>query len=280
MFTRTQKKAKVLAILNQKGGVGKTTLCFQMAHAFAHSGKKVLCLDMDPQANLSLLFTQENNEANLHHLLINSVRELKALHTPKVWTDLLAHKDGVDILPAGQELSGFELTVAGISGPRQFILSRFLDKSGLLDLYDFILIDGPPTLGLLVVNILCAAQGVLVPFQADAFSRKGLGHFHQVLEQIEDMGVERLPKILGYVPNLVDARRKLTSAELDLITQDLLPESGESVPMFAPIANRVQLTRAQADRKSVFQFHSKEFTELKHQFLDFAQAVETSWPES
>jgi len=271
------KKAKILSLLNQKGGVGKTTLCFQMAHAFKTQGKKVLCLDMDPQANLTLLFGIDHCEQNLHHLLINSVRELKSLHTPLMWADILIHKDGVDLLPAGQALSGMELTVAGISGPRQFILHRFLEKSGLLDQYDLILIDGPPTLGLLVVNILCASDGILVPFGADAFSRKGLGHFHQVLEQIADMGVERLPKILGYVPNLVDSRRKLTGEELASITQDLLPLENAG-QIFPPIANRVQLTRAQSERKSVFAFESKEYTELKDQFLHLAQTINESWP--
>ena len=88
------------------------------------------------------------------------------------------------------------------------ILKRFLEKSNILNFYDYVVIDGPPTLGLLVVNILCATDGLLVPFRPDEFSRKGLGHLYGVLENIEDMGITEAPTILAHIPNLVDYRRK------------------------------------------------------------------------
>jgi chromosome partitioning protein len=119
--------------MNQKGGVGKTTMAFNLAHAFAHEGKKVLCLDMDPQANFTSLFDVETSDYHIYHLLINSVKELKALHTSALPSDVIIktkQEEGVhiDLLPAGQELSGFELTVAGINGPRQLILKKFIEK--------------------------------------------------------------------------------------------------------------------------------------------------------
>jgi chromosome partitioning protein len=266
-------RGKVISLLNQKGGVGKTTMAFNTAHALAEQGHQVLCIDMDPQSNLSLLFGIDNNEIeyNLFHLLVNSVRELKALHTPVMFQDVvksaLTHKN-IDILPAGQELSGFELSVAGISSPRQLILSRFIEKNDLLTHYNYVVIDGPPTLGLIVVNILCATDGVLVPFQPDQFSRKGLGHFHEVLDDIGDMGIVDAPKIIGYIPNLVDKRRKQAGVDFDKIREDLTGH------IFEPFNNKVQLVKSSSQGKSVFNYSSKEFNELQDQFKKVAVVIE------
>ena len=111
-------QSKTISFLNQKGGVGKTTMCFNSAHASARQGHRVLCLDMDPQANLSLLFNVEKkeDEYSIFNLLINSVRELKPLHSP-VHVDEIIHTTdvGIDLIPSSQELSGFELSVSGIN---------------------------------------------------------------------------------------------------------------------------------------------------------------------
>src|SRR5437868_2281252 len=122
---------RVIALMNQKGGVGKTTMAFNLAHAFKHQGKRVLCIDMDPQSNFSSLFDIPNDpdRKNIYHLLVNSVKELKALHTATFLNDVIVRsEEGIDIIPSGQELSGFELTVAGINGPRQLILKKLIEK--------------------------------------------------------------------------------------------------------------------------------------------------------
>lgn len=274
---------KVLAFLNQKGGVGKTTMAFNTAHALAERGHKVLCLDMDPQANLSLLCGVDTTEVEgptIHQLLINSVKELKPLHAAALVHDVLERGEKVDLLPAGQELSGFELSVAGISAPRQLILKRFLEKSHLLEMYDYIVIDGPPTLGLLVVNIMCAAHGLLVPFRPDEFSRKGLGHFYDVLDQVEDMGVGNGPQVLAHIPNLVDMRRKQEGDDLGRIQSELEEEFGAGC-VTSPFFNRAPLVRSQAEKKSVYEFSSKDFQPLKEQFDELADKIhdwkEASW---
>jgi chromosome partitioning protein len=270
-----QGSGKVISLLNQKGGVGKTTMAFNAAHALADKGLRVLCIDMDPQANLSLLFGIDSSdlEYSIHNLLINSVRELKALHTPVLFSEVIkksGSNPNLDILPASQDLSGFELSVAGIASPRQMILKKFIEKNQLRETYDYIVIDGPPTLGLLVVNILCSSDGVLVPFQPDQFSRKGLGHFHQIVEDIEDMGITEVPRIIGYIPNLVDARRKQAGEDFQKIREDL--NLGDA-RIFEPFNNKVQLVKSSAARKSVFDFKSKEYSELQGQFSSIADAI-------
>ena len=262
---------KVVSLLNQKGGVGKTTMAFNLAHALASAGHRVLCIDMDPQGNLGLLFGVEDEENHILQLLLNSVRELKALHTPIALDEVLKETSSpkIDFLPAGQDLSGFELSVAGISGPRQLIFKKFLEKNQLDSRYDYIIVDGPPTLGLLVVNILCACDGVLVPFQPDQFSRKGLEHFHEIIEDIEDMGITQTPKVLGYIPNLVEARRKQVGSDFEKIKNEL----GEDL-VFDPFANRVQLVKSSAAKKSVFDFHASEYKELQAQFSKMVESIE------
>jgi chromosome partitioning protein len=264
-------QGKVIALMNQKGGVGKTTMAFNLAHAFRNEGKKVLCLDMDPQTNFSSLFDVKVEEGKtIHQLLINSVKELKALHNATLLSDcILKAEEGIDVLPAGQELSGFELTVAGINGARQLILKKFIERFELRSQYDVIIIDGPPTLGLLVVNILCAADGVLYPFIPDRFSEQGLRNIQQVVADIADMEITSTPKNLGYIPNLFDTRRKQANNDLLEIKQTL----GEAV-IHEPFTNKVQFGKSLAARKSVFHFKGNEFKDLQRQFSDMASAVQ------
>lgn len=269
-------KGKVIPFLNQKGGVGKTTMCFNSAHALAQKGKRVLCIDMDPQANLSLLFgvdTSETDQYSIYQLLVNSVRELKSLHSACLVDDVIVEGE-VDIIPAGQELSGFELTMAAISSPRQLILKKFLEKNDLLNRYDYILLDCPPTLGLLVVNAICAGHGVIVPFRPDDFSKKGLNHFYDMLEDVQDMGIVDVPEILAHVPNLVDNRRKVEEQDLHEIKEMIGERLGED-RVVNPFYNRAQLVKSQASKKSVFDYSSKEYSHLHQQFHEIADIIET-----
>ncbi|MDP7321077.1 MAG: ParA family protein [Bacteriovoracaceae bacterium] len=265
-----KSQAKVIALMNQKGGVGKTTMAYNVAHALNSTGKKVLCLDMDPQFNFSMLFGQEQSDSNIHHLLINSIRELKSLHSPILISDVLVKsKTGIDLIPAGQELSGFELSVAGINAPRQLILKKFLEKNNLLERYDYIVIDGPPTLGLLVVNILCACHGVLFPFIPDSFSEQGLKNIRNVLLDIEDMGIVETPKILGYIPNLYEGRRKKAKEDFEHIRNEF--NDGE---VFSPFLNRAHFAKSMASKKSVFDYEAQDFKDLQLQFLQVVNSVQ------
>lgn len=264
------RTAKVVALMNQKGGVGKTTMAFNLAHAFHQEDKKVLCIDMDPQANFTSLFDVDLKEGlSIHQILVNSVKELRALHTGALVSDaILKTDDGIDLIPSGQELSGFELTVAGITGARQLILKKFLEKSGLRSQYDVIIIDGPPTLGLLVVNILCATDGVLYPFVPDRFSEQGLRNIQQVLVDIAEMEITEVPKNLGYIPNLFDTRRKQANTDLTEIKETF----GEAL-IHEPFTNKVQFGKSLAQRKSVFHYKSAEYRDLQRQFMLMTENV-------
>lgn len=277
MFKLLQKKDKepvsykVISVLNQKGGVGKTTLSFNLARTLKERGHRVLAIDMDPQGNLSLL-SGGKKEAGVFQLLLNSIRELKPLHRSLEVKDLIHTESGVDYLMTEAELSGFELTVAGISSPRQLILKNFLMKNDFFRQYDYIVIDSPPTLGLLMVNILCASQGILIPFQPDQFSGHGLGLLQDTLEQVEEMEIVEVPKVLGFVPNLVEARRKQTYSDFEKIQKRV----GGQAPIFSAIPNRVQIVKASAQKKTVFDFNSKEYAELKDCFHNIGEQIERS----
>jgi chromosome partitioning protein len=272
--SQRDSKGKVVAIMNQKGGVGKTTMVFNLAFALKKAGKKVLCLDLDPQGNLSSLFDfdQENKKFHLYHLLLNTVRELKILHQPVLLSEILLSKDGVDLLPCGQELSGFELTVAGINAPRQLLLKNFIDRYQLLNEYDFILIDSPPTLGLVVVNIICASHGLLFPFIPDRFSEQGIMNINQVLDDITSMELTTAPKIIGYIPNLFEHRRKKSQEKMEDLRVKLDNSENETL-IFEPLYNKSHLSSAMSEGKSVYHFQKSNYHSYQELFDKMAQAT-------
>ncbi|MCO4755762.1 MAG: AAA family ATPase [Bacteriovoracaceae bacterium] len=270
--TQSSGEGKVIAFMNQKGGVGKTTMAYNTARALSEKGHKVLCLDMDPQFNFSSLFGYDPkiHTHNIFNLMINSVRELKALHTGALLSEAIVKTDsGIDLIPSSQALSGFELTVAGINAPRQLVLNRFIEKNRLREYYDYIVIDGPPTLGLLVVNILCAVDGVLFPFIPDSFSEQGLKNIQEVLLDIEDMGIVKTPKNLGYIPNLFESRRKQANEDFKSIKEEF-PQAH----VYAPFSNKANFAKSMSSRKSVFDFQAKDYKELQGQFLKMATEIE------
>ena len=154
--------AKIIAIVNQKGGVGKTTTCVNLAAAIQASGKKVLLCDFDPQANATSGMGVDKTTSNgIYDVLINGVETEKAIVTTRYG----------DVLPSSKALAGAGIEMIDLDN-RQFLLKNALMQ--VADRYDFIFIDCPPSLELLTLNALCAANSLLVPLQGEYYALEGL----------------------------------------------------------------------------------------------------------
>jgi chromosome partitioning protein len=163
--------ARVIAIANQKGGVGKTTTAINLAASLAVAEKRVLAIDLDPQGNLTSGFGLEK-APGLYDALFSAAALPVATPTQLEY---------LKVVPSDGDLAGLEVELAGQEG-REFRLRRAID--GVRGDYDFIILDAPPSLGLLAVNALTAADSVLVPIQCEYFALEGLGAFLGTLDRI------------------------------------------------------------------------------------------------
>ncbi|MFC3687472.1 ParA family protein [Aquipuribacter hungaricus] len=189
--------ARVIALCNQKGGVGKTTTTMNLGAALAEYGRKVLLVDFDPQGALSanLGVRPEEGEPSLYQLLVD--RDLD-VRTVVRGTDI----EGIDVLPTDIHLSAAEVHLVS-EVAREMVLKRLLRP--LLDDYDVVLIDCQPSLGLLAVNALTAAHGVLIPVECEYFALRGVALLQQTIEKVTDrlnFGLE----IDGVLPTMYDPR--------------------------------------------------------------------------
>ncbi|MFZ5629021.1 MAG: ParA family protein [Spirochaetota bacterium] len=191
---------KTIALANQKGGVGKTTTTINLGAYLANEGQRVLIIDIDPQGNagsgLGLDITQE--KSTIYHWLIGQATELPAQPT---------NQKNLDIIPANIDLSGFEIDVREDNN-RDYILKNRLAQ--VSDRYDFVLIDCPPSLGILTINALTAANSVLIPLQCEYFALEGLT---QLLRIINLVRTKLNPQLVieGVLLTMFDARTKLAS---------------------------------------------------------------------
>ena len=154
-----RKKATVIAIANQKGGTAKTTTCENLGIGLAQQGKDVLLVDADPQGSLTIALgfqRPDEMEPTLSDMMERIIREEPILPCEGV----LRHEEGVDLMPGNIALSGLEASLVNVMS-RETILKQYLDT--LKDRYDYILLDGSPSLGMLTINMLSAADSVLVP---------------------------------------------------------------------------------------------------------------------
>ncbi|MEO7118536.1 MAG: AAA family ATPase [Candidatus Limnocylindrales bacterium] len=194
--------ARVIAIANQKGGVGKTTTAINLAGSLAEIGHRVLCIDMDAQANLTvgLGLNPRTIERSVANVLIDpgvSIREV-VLPTQTV---------GIDVAPSDIDLSAAENTLFSAIG-REYALREAL-QGWAEESYDYILIDCPPTLGLLTVNALVASESVIIPVQTQYYALKGFNALVNVIDQIRGRGLNPDLKILGLLPTFYDGRTLL-----------------------------------------------------------------------
>lgn len=196
----------VIAIANQKGGVGKTTTAINLGASLAAAEKRVLIVDMDPQGNATsgLGVSTRSTKASIYGVLLNRLPVgsaiIRSVHLPLL-----------DVVPTDQNLVGAEAELVG--QPRwQFRLREALD--GTRDMYDFILIDCPPALGVLTLNTLVAADTVLIPLQAEYFALEGLSQFAETLSVVRKHLNPRLG-VEGVLMTMYDGRLKLAQQVSD-----------------------------------------------------------------
>ena len=187
--------AKVVAIVNQKGGVGKTTTCVNLAAALKAKGLRVLLCDFDPQANATSGMGVDKTRSNgVYDVLINGVETEKAIVTTPYG----------DVLPSSKALAGAGVEMIDMEG-RQFLLRKALEQ--VAERYDYIFIDCPPSLGMITLNALCAADGVLIPIQCEYFALEGVSALMGTIQKVQKMN--RHLAIEGVVLTMLDARTNL-----------------------------------------------------------------------
>lgn len=235
----TKKVAHIIAVLNQKGGVGKTTTAINLAAYLASSGRSVLLCDADPQGNTTsgLGFDKNNLESTLYDVLFSQTDLDKTIRETNV--------KNLYLLPANANLAGAEVELVGLQG-RELQLKKIL---GSLD-FNYIFIDCPPSLGLLSVNALAAASDVLVPVQAEYYAMEGLSQLLTTIGQVRQALNPSL-NLLGVVITLYDNRTSLS----EQVKSELERHFGDKL-FNTMIPRNVRLAEAPSFGKSIHE-HDK-----------------------
>ena len=249
--------SRIISIANQKGGVGKTTTAVNLATAIAACDKSVLLIDLDPQGNASTGFGIDNIDRNTHiyHLLINQISiedAIKSSIVPKLF-----------VIPSDTDLAAAEVELRNRKN-REFILDMLLRP--ITDSYDFVIIDCPPSLGLLTVNAFSASHSVLVPLQCEFYALEGLA---QLLRSIELVKKNLNPSltIQGIVLTMFDSRNNLS----EMVVNDVRKHFGKQVYKTI-IPRNVRISEAPSFGQPVLMYDincsgSKAYTSLAAELL-------------
>ena len=194
-----ESKCKVIAITNQKGGVGKTTTTFNLGVALAKQGKKVLVVDVDPQSNLTT-YAGWYNEDELKYTLSDLMEQSMNDEEIKTKKSILHHKENVDLIPSSLNLSALENSLA-YAMSREYTLRNCL--SVIKNDYDYILLDCQPSLGMLTINALASADSVLIPVQSQYFALRGMTDLFKIINKVRRQ-INPTLKIDGALLTLVD----------------------------------------------------------------------------
>jgi chromosome partitioning protein len=230
------RPARVLALANQKGGVAKTTTTLNLGVALRGLGQRVLAVDLDPQSNLSMSqgIDVESLGVGMYHVLTGSAALSEIIEAREI-----------DIAPAGIELAGAELALSAAIG-RERALERALRP--VRDLYDYVLLDTPPSLGLLTINAMVAADGVIVPVQCEYLSLRGLAQLQSTLAQVREHLNPRVD-IVGILPTMYDGRTIHGREAVDLLVESF----GDRVYR-TRVGKTIRFAEAPVEGKSVIRY--------------------------
>ena len=257
---------KVIALTNQKGGVGKTTTAVNLGVSLVQQGKKVLLIDADAQANLTMALGY-NRPDDIPITLSTVMQNIIDDKTLDVSQGIIHHREGVDLLPSNIELSGFEVRLINAMS-RERVLKTYVNE--VKKNYDYVLIDCMPSLGMFPINAMAAADSVIIPTQPHFFSAKGL---EQLLRSVSKVRQQINPKLRidGILMTMVMSRTN-SSKE---VTASIKSAYGQKIKVFdAQIPFAISVVDASAAGKSIFAYDkrgkvaaayeqfSKEVTEL------------------
>ena len=243
------KKATVMAVVNQKGGTGKTTTTENLGVGLAMEGKKVLVVDADPQSSLTISLGHPVPD-NLPITLSDLMGKVMMEQPIEPGEGILHHPEGVDLMPANIELSGLEVSLVNAMS-RETVLRQYLDT--VKQNYDFILLDCMPSLGMLTVNALAAADNVLIPVQAAYLPAKGLEQLLQTINKVRRQINPKL-KIEGILLTMVDSRTNYAKDISNLIRENY---GGKLKVYKTDIPRSVRAEEISAEGTSIFRHDPK-----------------------
>ncbi|MBE6153775.1 MAG: ParA family protein [Firmicutes bacterium] len=256
-------KCKVIAISNQKGGVGKTTTTLSLGVALSKLGKKVLLVDTDPQGDLTICMGYYNQDEmnTIANLIDNSINDLPL----NVKETILHHQENIDLIPSNLDLSAMEIPLMSAMN-REFVLKNCLKE--VKDNYDYIIIDCQPSLGMITINALATADKVIIPVQTQYLAAKSMGQLMQTVSKIKRQINPHL-NIGGILLTLVDERTNLSKD-----TQRELKENyGNFIKIYdTKIPSAVKVAESTSAGKSIFSYDKN--SRVAEAYYKFAKEVD------